>query len=110
MKAEKETLELEMPHFGRAAAIAFFGWYLIVPPTPLGGGAHAPLSKWLVLPLDLIYPNMGSDLIVEYRALDECQEVLDDYRKGAPGFSSAHALCIEGNDSRFRGNALYTGK
>jgi hypothetical protein len=63
-----------------------------------------------VLPLDAIYPNMGGGLIIEYRDLAECQAVLDDYREAKPGFSTSHALCIEENDARFKGNARYGGK
>jgi hypothetical protein len=53
---------------------------------------------------------MGGGLIIEYRDLAECQAVLDDYREAKPGFSTSHALCIEENDARFKGNARYGGK
>jgi hypothetical protein len=50
-----------------AAALALFGWYLIIPPTgrehPMGD-VDAPLGRWVKRP-------------TVYRNKDECEHVLD---------------------------------
>ena len=84
----------------RAAALAFAGWYLMIPPSgrdyPMGN-ATAPLSQWSKRP-------------TTYRDQAECEHILDRHRRLANQKNKQVALrrfyknaqCVSADDPRLK--------
>ncbi len=76
---------------GHAVAVALFGWYLMIPPTPGEKvDENAPLSRWkIVISNDLA--KECTDALVHGRA---------KYQGGTMGEAFARGACISTDDPR----------